>query len=184
MHTVLECSRNSYECFVCLLCSSTFCLCIFLLWSNILSQKLYFLYMDLLHLSQQASYSRLVRDYEGDMLVDLEGDMQSALGNLIYSDRSLPALFFVRIPTVFQHCMRAPLLCSSTFLHAFLLFLSTFLCAHPYCTPARPRAENNPIWVHYACIAIAILLPLALFFVRIPTVFQHGLRALLLCSST
>ena len=35
--------------------------------------------MDLLHLSQQASYSRLVRDYEGDMLVDLEGDMQSAL---------------------------------------------------------------------------------------------------------
>ena len=106
------------------------------------------------------------------------------VGNLIYSDRSLPALFFVRIPTVFQHCMRAPLLCSSTFLHAFLLFLSTFLCAHPYCTPARPRAENNPIWVHYACIAIAILLPLALFFVRIPTVFQHGLRALLLCSST
>ena len=79
MHTVLECSRNSYECFLCLLCSSTFCLCIFLLWSNILSQKLYFLYMDLLHLSQQASYSTLVRDYEGDMLVDLEGDMQSAL---------------------------------------------------------------------------------------------------------
>jgi hypothetical protein len=35
--------------------------------------------MDLLHLSQQASYSTLVRDYEGDMLVDLEGDMQSAL---------------------------------------------------------------------------------------------------------
>ena len=69
-------------------------------------------------------------------------------------------------------------------LYAFLLFLSTFLCAHPCCTPARPRAENNPIWVHYACIAIAILLPLALFFVRIPTVFQHGLRALLLCSST
>ena len=35
--------------------------------------------MDLLHLSQQASYSTLVRDYEGDMLVDLEGEMQSAL---------------------------------------------------------------------------------------------------------
>ena len=29
--------------------------------------------------SQQASYPTLVRDCEGDTLVDLEGDMQSAL---------------------------------------------------------------------------------------------------------
>ena len=76
------------------------------------------------------------------------------VGNLIYSDRSLPALFFVRIPTVFQHCMRAPLLCSSTFLHAFLLFLSTFLCAHPYCTPALSACIPTMFKHFLACISI------------------------------
>ena len=69
-----------------------------------------------------------------------------------------PALFSVRIPTVFQHCLRAFLLCSSTFLHAFLLFSSTFLCAHSYCIPALPHAEKNPRGADCACISIAFLL--------------------------
>ena len=43
----------------------TLFVCIFLLWSNILSQKPYFP-LDLLHLSQQASYPTLVRECEGD----------------------------------------------------------------------------------------------------------------------
>ena len=37
----------------------------------------------------------------------------------------------MRIPTVFQHCLRAFLLCSSTFCMHFY-----FLCAHSYCIPA------------------------------------------------
>ena len=43
----------------------TLFVCIFLLWSNILSQKPYFP-LEMLHLSQQASYPTLVREYEGD----------------------------------------------------------------------------------------------------------------------
>ena len=84
-----------------------------------------------------------------------------------------PALFSVRIPTVFQHWVRAFLLiCSTLCMHFFacLLHWDWFgllcLCAHFYCVPALS-----------ACISIALQHSLHAFLLYPSTIFQHCMRA-------
>ena len=91
----------------------TLFVCIFLLWSNILSQKPYFP-LDLLHLSQQASYPTLVRECEGDTLVDLEGDMQSAL----FLMQWLLHLFAAAETSKIMHALRLHKSCGDSCLHS------------------------------------------------------------------
>ena len=81
------------------------------------------------------------------------------------------------IPTMFKHFLA----CISIISKLFSLCASLVYSG----TASRGKEPNrSTLCAHLNCIAIAFLLPPALFFVRTPTVFQHGLRALLLCSST
>ena len=96
----------------------------------------------------------------------------------------VPVLFYVRIPTVFQHL---PAYISTMFKHflcAFLLFPSTFCRAHSYCIPALGACISTPIQhfmraflLHFYCISIAIQ-----HFSM--CAFQHFSIAFLLQSST
>ena len=74
--------------------------------------------------------------------------------------------------SVFQHCMRAYLLCSSTFLRAFLLCVSTV------------SVRILTAFQHWLRAFLLQFSTSNIFSVRISTVFQHCRRAFLLHCST
>ena len=84
-------------------------------------------------------------------------------------------IFFACISTVFQHCLRAFLLCSSILLRAFLLYSST-VCV-------QNHLFLNTFCMHFYCIP-ALLACMSTFSLprcaRISTAFQHCLRTFLL----
>ena len=107
------------------------------------------------------------------LLVGWTGCMHLYCIPALYACISVSACYSVDyIFSVFQHCMRAYLLCSNTFLRAFLLCFSTD-------SVRIPTAFQH--WMR------AFLLQFNtsnIFSVRISTVFQHCRRAFLLHCST
>ena len=66
----------------------------------------------------------------------------------------VPVLFYVHIPTVFQHLHACISTMFKHFLCAFLLFPSTFFRAHPYCIPALPARISTMIQHFSVCITL------------------------------
>ena len=71
----------------------------------------------------------------------------------------VPVLFYVHIPTVFQHLHACISTMFKHFLCAFLLFPSTFLRAHFYCVQHCRRAfllRCSTLCMHFCCVCMCL----------------------------
>ena len=92
----------------------------------------------------------------------------------------VPVLFYVHIPTVFQHLTACISTMFKNFPYAFVLVPALFSVRIPTVLQHCMRAlllYSSSLCVHFYAFS-------ALFSVRIPTVLQHCMRALLLYSSS